>query len=186
MTAHNRFADLAVTPNPGVTSFAELVFNLRGAGQYFDVESGLRYNYFRSLIDIGRYTQPDPLGLGGGLHRIEHVRGNPLRYSDPSGLLNYEAQRQLDHWFGPMTDTSRCATPECAAGLLPTLKANPTACEMQCGMGSDDANGRALACAAISQFGKLMGVPGIPVTLACKAIDKHACVKSCEEKRQCN
>jgi len=40
-TAHNRFADLDVTLNPGVTSSAEFVFNLCWPGPYDDKESGL-------------------------------------------------------------------------------------------------------------------------------------------------
>ncbi|WP_143684866.1 RHS repeat domain-containing protein [Variovorax sp. KK3] len=66
--AKYRFANLEVNPNPRTTSIVANVYNVRGAGQYFDVESGLRYNYFRSLMDVGRYTQPDPIGLGGGLN----------------------------------------------------------------------------------------------------------------------
>jgi RHS repeat-associated protein len=38
--------------------------NLRFPGQYLDRESGLHYNYFRTYDPIvGRYTQPDPLGV---------------------------------------------------------------------------------------------------------------------------
>jgi RHS repeat-associated protein len=86
-TANNRFADLDVTPNSGVTSFAEFVFNLRWPGQYHDKESGLFYNYFRSYDPrTGRYPQPDPISLNGGWNRFWYVRGNPLSYSDPRGL----------------------------------------------------------------------------------------------------
>ncbi len=65
-----------------------LVYNLRFAGQYFDQESNLSYNYFRSYDAriSGGYTQPDPIGLAGGLNRFGYVGGNPLSYSDPDGL----------------------------------------------------------------------------------------------------
>ena len=65
-TAKTRFADLQVNPNPGTTSLTVPTYNLRYAGQYFDAESGLHYNYFRSYSPTsGRYTQNDPIGLAG-------------------------------------------------------------------------------------------------------------------------
>ena len=64
-----------------------LTFNLRMPGQYFDFETGLFYNTFRSYNSgQGRYTQNDPIGLAGGLNRFGYVGGNPLRYTDPLGL----------------------------------------------------------------------------------------------------
>ena len=61
--------------------------NLRGIGQYFDVETGLLYNYFRDLNPaIGRYIEKDRIGLRGGINLYAHVRNNPLRYYDPYGL----------------------------------------------------------------------------------------------------
>ncbi|RPK65518.1 RHS repeat-associated core domain-containing protein [Streptomyces sp. NBC_01767] len=38
---------------------------LRFPGQYYDPETGLHYNLFRHYDpETGRYTSPDPLGLG--------------------------------------------------------------------------------------------------------------------------
>jgi RHS repeat-associated protein len=86
--AKYRFANLDVTPNPGVTSFAEFLFNLRWPGQYYDPESGLHYNGFRSLDPrTGRYTQFDPIGLRGGPNGFTYVSGNPLKYTDSDGLV---------------------------------------------------------------------------------------------------
>jgi RHS repeat-associated protein len=64
------------------------VYNSRMSGQYFDVETGLYYNYFRDYAaDIGRYVQSDPIGLAGGLNTYRYVTNNPLNLIDPQGLL---------------------------------------------------------------------------------------------------
>ncbi|MET3441516.1 RHS repeat-associated protein [Variovorax paradoxus] len=85
--AKNRFANLDTTPNPGTTIVSEVKFNLRYPGQYADEESGLFYNYFRSYdARTGRYSQPDPIGLGGGWNRFGYVGGDSLGFSDPFGL----------------------------------------------------------------------------------------------------
>ena len=65
-----------------------ITFNLRYPGQYFDSESNLNYNFFRTYSpNGGRYTQADPIGLDGGWNRFGYVGGNPLSNSDPLGLL---------------------------------------------------------------------------------------------------
>jgi RHS repeat-associated protein len=84
----NRYVDPATTPNAGTTTMADVVFNLRYPGQYFDKESGLSYNYFRSYDSrTGRYSQSDPIGLQGGWNRFAYVEGNPLGKIDPTGEL---------------------------------------------------------------------------------------------------
>jgi RHS repeat-associated protein len=78
----------APTDTKLATSNPLLVYNLRFPGQYFDSESNLNYNYFRSYQPTqGRYSQSDPIGLAGGLNRFGYVEGNPLMYADPDGLL---------------------------------------------------------------------------------------------------
>lgn len=88
--ASNRFADLERNPNPGTTHFAEVVSNLRYPGQYYDRESRLIYNYFRSYDPrTGRYTQYDPIGLDGGWNGFTYVGGNPLNRTDAFGLCPF-------------------------------------------------------------------------------------------------
>ncbi|PIT50840.1 hypothetical protein BHC44_11870 [Snodgrassella alvi] len=60
--------------------------NLRYQGQYLDRETGLHYNTFRYYDpDIGRFTQPDPIGLLGGFNLYQYAP-NGLTWVDPLGL----------------------------------------------------------------------------------------------------
>ena len=60
--------------------------NLRYQGQYLDRKTGLHYNTFRYYDpDIGRFTQPDPIGLLGGFNLYQYAP-NGLTWIDPLGL----------------------------------------------------------------------------------------------------
>ncbi len=63
---------------------------LRFPGQYHDAETGLRYN-FRRYYDPenARYISPDPLGLAPAPNHYAYV-SNPLRFTDPWGLVSCE------------------------------------------------------------------------------------------------
>ncbi|MEZ5624971.1 MAG: RHS repeat-associated core domain-containing protein [Nitrosomonas sp.] len=61
-------------------------YNLRFAGQYFDAETNLHYNYFRDYEpQSGRYLSSDPIGLAGGLNTYGYALQNPLSFNDPTG-----------------------------------------------------------------------------------------------------
>jgi len=64
------------------------IINLRFAGQYFDQETKLHYNYFRYYDpSTGRYITSDPIGLAGGLNTYGYVDSNPTNWVDPFGLV---------------------------------------------------------------------------------------------------
>ncbi len=93
-----RFTSETTTPTTGATSIPEVTFNLRYPGQYFDKETKLHYNYFRTYApSMGRYTQGDPIGLDGGLNPYVYVDGSPLLYTDPFGL------EPVGHHFVPQS-----------------------------------------------------------------------------------
>ncbi|MFG2877760.1 putative T7SS-secreted protein [Streptomyces sp. NPDC048337] len=59
---------------------------LRFPGQYFDPESGLHHNFFRTYDpETARYLSPDPLGLAPAPNPATYVH-NPFTWFDPLGL----------------------------------------------------------------------------------------------------
>jgi len=70
--------------------------NFRFPGQYYDAETGLFYNYFRSYNPKGgNYPQHDPIGLRGGPNPYAYVNGNPIGNIDPFGLDTFLINRDL-------------------------------------------------------------------------------------------
>jgi RHS repeat-associated protein len=58
------------------------------AGQYYDAETGLHYNYHRYYDPkLGRYLRADPIGLAGGINPYQYAYANPVNLTDPYGLL---------------------------------------------------------------------------------------------------
>jgi len=77
-----------------------LTLNLRFPGQYYDAESGLSYNYFRTYDPAaGRYVEADPLGLISGSNLYLYVNASPLLYGDSQGLF----------WFPTIKDIASLA-----------------------------------------------------------------------------
>jgi len=92
--------------------------NLRFPGQYFDVESGWNHNGFRDYVpNLGRYIQPDPLGMQGsaryynpstgrflsedllgilgGINLYAYADDSPTNFSDPTGWATYITNRLI-------------------------------------------------------------------------------------------
>ncbi|MGB8299212.1 MAG: RHS repeat-associated core domain-containing protein [Polyangia bacterium] len=66
---------------------------LRWPGHYFDAETGLHDNRFRSYSpELGRYLQSDPAGTEGGINLYAYT-DNPLRAVDLDGLKPCKAAR---------------------------------------------------------------------------------------------
>ena len=84
----------------------DITVNLRFAGQYFDKETRLFYNWHRYYDPrTGRYPQSDSIGLRGGLNTYLYGNANPLRYIDPQGT-------------NPLAPVLACvANPSCIAAI---------------------------------------------------------------------
>ena len=75
------FGDAEVNDN------STAVNNFRFAGQYYDAETGLHYNYHRYYDPkTGRYLRPDPIGLAGGINLYAYVQNNPVNLIYPDGV----------------------------------------------------------------------------------------------------
>ncbi|MCR6480208.1 RHS domain-containing protein [Variovorax sp. ZS18.2.2] len=85
--SYNAFGQVAVITPAATQENPIVISNLRLPGQYFDEETGLHYNWFRSYDPLqGRYISSDPLGVGAGLNFFNYAASNPLIAYDPTGL----------------------------------------------------------------------------------------------------
>ncbi len=81
---YSSFGKATVDPSSNVIN------PLRFAGQYFDSETGLHYNWNRYYDpNIGRYIRTDPIGLEGGLNLYSYVYNNPTNGLDPDGQFGF-------------------------------------------------------------------------------------------------
>ncbi|MCK5125525.1 MAG: RHS domain-containing protein [candidate division Zixibacteria bacterium] len=61
---------------------------IRMPGQWHDEETDLYYNWHRYYDPTtGRYLQPDPIGLAGGMNLYAYVGNNPTNAFDKNGML---------------------------------------------------------------------------------------------------
>ena len=94
--------------------------SLRYQGQYLDRETGLHYNLHRYYDpDVGRFTQPDPIGLAGGINLYAYAP-NPVSWIDPLGLACGPAVKQNSR--GQWVDANNKFAHKPAVSLLPSLK----------------------------------------------------------------
>ena len=90
------------TPRPRATARTApadtLAFNLRAGGQYFDEETGLVRNHWRTFDPkLGRYLEPNPCARPGRMlhHNVYAYPGqSPLSYVAPRGLEPVPAMRE--------------------------------------------------------------------------------------------
>ena len=88
----------------GVPSVQTVKFNLRFPGQYYDELTKQHYNHNRFYNPaLGRYMEPDRIGLEGGLNPYIYADGNPVSNVDPSGLdysfINSSYFNRIDNNF---------------------------------------------------------------------------------------
>jgi RHS repeat-associated protein len=94
--------DAVFLPWGGVHAIAgSATLDARFPGQWFQLETGLHYNWHRSYDpSIGRYTQPDPLGFVDGPSVFGYARGGPQALVDRDGR-NTAAGIAAGTPFGP-------------------------------------------------------------------------------------
>jgi RHS repeat-associated protein len=79
----------------------DATLNIRLAGQYFDVDTGLHDNLNRSYNPAtGRYLQPDPQGYRDGLDPYLYAGADPINKIDPYGLYQIDIHYFMTYFLG--------------------------------------------------------------------------------------
>jgi RHS repeat-associated protein len=94
--------DAVYNPFGGVNSITGAATNnLRFPGQYFLIEDGLHYNWYRHYDPtIGRYIQPDPLRTINGPSLYAYAGSNAIEAVDPFGLFAFGVSLEVT-WIIP-------------------------------------------------------------------------------------
>ena len=93
--------------------------NQRFPGQYFQIETGLHFNWHRHYDPVtGRYTQPDPLRFVDGPSVYAYAGNSPYIYTDRDGLNSIAIPI-------PGSGLVRPGTPYFGPGLRPPLPIAP-------------------------------------------------------------
>lgn len=73
----------------GLLAASSYTLNLRLPGQYWQGSAHLSQNGYRDYQpSLGRYIEPDPIGIEGGGNAYGYVGGDPLIRADPRGLFD--------------------------------------------------------------------------------------------------
>jgi len=107
-------------------------------GRLFEQSTGLYWMRMRHYSpDLGRFLQPDPAGIAGGINLYAYSNNNPLRYFDPWGLwpapdasggddgkygeMNSSRYRRISRWIHGLLS---------AAGAVPVFGVIPDAVDL--------------------------------------------------------
>ena len=89
----------SATPADG-KSFGPASLNLRLPGQFYDEETGLHDNGFRTYDPLsGNYLQPDPLGYPDGPNPYRYAQGDPVNRIDPTGLYAADVHYYMTYFL---------------------------------------------------------------------------------------
>jgi RHS repeat-associated protein len=88
----------------------------RFPGQFFQLETGLAYNWHRHYeASLGRYTQADSIGLAGGVSVYGYGEQTPIAATDRAGMFSTAP------WPGTIVPTIRPLPPSLPLPVPPTL-----------------------------------------------------------------